>query len=54
MKYQQQLDALAKKSSNALTKRLMAKVKAEWDQAIEKKKKELNYNNIDQVDLNIS
>jgi hypothetical protein len=54
MKYQQQLDALSKKSSNALTKRLIAKVKAEWVQAIEKKKKDLNYNNIDQVDLNVS
>lgn len=39
-KYQQQLDALQKKSksTNPLTKRLLGKVQAEWDQALQRRK----------------
>jgi hypothetical protein len=38
MKYKQQMEALQKKPSNALTKKLIAKVQNEWNQAIHRKK----------------
>ena len=38
MKYKQQMEALQKKPKNALTKKLIAKVQNEWDQAVAKKK----------------
>ena len=43
LKYQQQIDALQKKSkpNNPLTKRLLAKVQAEWEQAVQRKKEDL-------------
>ena len=55
MKYQQQLQALEKKSkpNNPLTKRLIQKVQTEWSAAIEKKKKEFNMS-IDDVEVNIN
>jgi len=42
MKYKQQLTALEKqnKPNNPLTKRLVAKVQKEWDQAVAKRKQE--------------
>ena len=47
------MEALQKKPKNALTKKLMAKVQNEWDQAIQKKKLELNIAELDDIDLDI-
>jgi len=66
MKYQQQIDALQKKSkpNNPLTKRLLAKVQAEWDQAVQRKRADFeadckriedqNDNSLDRLQVNIS
>jgi hypothetical protein len=40
MKYKQQLTALEKKTQNALTKKLIAKVQNEWTAAVERKRKD--------------
>lgn len=53
MKYNQQMEALKKKPSNALTKKLMNKVQNEWDSAINKKKLEFNIKTLDDIDVNI-
>ena len=47
------MEALQKKPKNALTKKLISKVQNEWDQAIAKKKLELNIEELEDIDVHI-